>query len=154
MYINNMKRPRSIFCFDVRNLLFQAFVPLADVTKSTKLNDIYSSNDLGTYINRLFFFAITIGAIIAVVRLMWAGYVYMAGARDNWSSISHAKDIMFNVTVGLLLLLGMYLILFQINPDMLKFDFLTRLRSSAAPLQQSQAPGGGTANPNNANGGN
>src|SRR3990167_8836763 len=48
------------------------FVPLADFSGPSKLNDIYKSKDLGTFIGRLFFASISLGAILAVLRLSWA----------------------------------------------------------------------------------
>ncbi len=114
--------------------MFQAgtFVPLADIgNQSNKLGQLYDSPDLGTYVNRLFLFALSIGAILAVVRLMWAGYLYM-GSGDMWSSKGKAREVFGDVVIGLLLLLAIYLILYQINPDILKLNILDSLKSAPA----------------------
>src|SRR4051812_19980994 len=63
-------------------VMFQAvvqFQPIAniDAQSGSKLSGIYQGGDLSAYINKMFVFAISIGAIIAVVRLMIAGYQYM-----------------------------------------------------------------------------
>jgi hypothetical protein len=97
------------------------FVPLACTELGSKLSDIYSSNDLGAYVNKLFQFALSIGAIAAVIRIGWAGYLYMWNG-DSQSKLTSAKTIMSNVALGLLLLLSIYLILYQINPNILKLD--------------------------------
>ncbi|MDO8552489.1 MAG: hypothetical protein Q7S01_03070 [bacterium] len=106
----------------ISNVLYAvAFAPLADVASSQKLRALYSSDaDLVTYLNTLFKVAISVGAIIAVLRLMYAGYLYMAS--DMWTSKESARSIFRDVFVGLLLLLSVYIILKQINPNLLNLD--------------------------------
>lgn len=120
-------------------VLFQAFAPLADIgSQSSKLGNLYSSNDLSAFVNGLFKFAIAVGAIGAVLRLGYAGYLYM-GQADMWSHKGQAKEIIGDVVLGLLLLLSVWLILFQINPQILSLDALKRL--PAVPAQpRSRAP--------------
>lgn len=72
--------------------------------------------------NAIFFFAIAIGAILAVLRLGYAGIIYMT--TDLWHSKQGAKEIISQAVLGILLLLAVYLILFQINPDILNLDIL------------------------------
>jgi hypothetical protein len=43
---------------------------------------------------------------------------------DIWSTKQHAKDVFRDAVVGLLLLLAIYLILYQINPDILSLSVL------------------------------
>ncbi len=99
------------------------FVPL---TKDADFQKIFGltgasmgggANDLGTFINSAFKIALSLGAILAVLRIAWAGYQYMSS--DAWGEKSHAKEILGDVVIGLLLLLGTWLILYQINPDIL-----------------------------------
>jgi hypothetical protein len=102
------------------------FCPLANVDNS-KLGDIYSSSGtLSSFLNNIFRFALSIGAILAVLRLGWAGYLYMTS--DSWGSKGHAKEVIGDVVLGLLLLLGTWLILYQINPDILKLNVLESLK--------------------------
>ena len=72
--------------------------------------------------NAIFFFAIAIGAILAVLRLGYAGIIYMT--TDLWHSKQGAKEIISHAVLGILLLLAVYLILFQINPEILNLDIL------------------------------
>ena len=113
----------------------QGFVPLAETPSGSKLSQIYSSGDFAGFVNGLFKFAIAIGAILAVLRLAYAGYLYM-GQSDMWSHKGQAKEIIKDVTIGLLLLLGIYLILYQINKDILSLNALRNIK----PVQQT-APG-------------
>lgn len=110
-------------------MLFQAsgFVPLADVgSQSSKLSGLYSSGDLSTYINNVFQFAIALGAIAAVFRLVYAGYLYMGS--DMWSKKGEAKTIIGDVVLGLLLLITIWLILYQINPDIVSLNALKSIK--------------------------
>ena len=115
------------------SLFATAFVPLADVSQSQKLSNLYGSQDFSSFINGLFKFAIAIGAIVAVLRLAYAGYLYM-GQSEMWSHKGEAKTIIADVTLGLLLLLSIYLILFQINPDILTLKALRNI----TPVQQAK----------------
>ena len=99
------------------NILYAAFVPLADYTGSKKLSTLFADQSLVTYLNTLFKMAITVGAIIAVLRLLYAGYIYMVS--DVFVSKEKAKEIFRDVFLGLFLLLSIYIILSQINPNLL-----------------------------------
>jgi hypothetical protein len=104
--------------------LFAAFVPLADSTNVPIINDLYgASGGLAGFIKTLFTVAISIGAIAAVLRLAYAGYLYMVS--DMWTSKEHAREVIRNTFLGLLLLLSIWLILNQINPDILSLKIIT-----------------------------
>jgi hypothetical protein len=118
----------------------QTFVPLADTaTQGSRLADLYSSNNLADYINKIFTAAIALGAVAAVLRLAYAGYLYMGS--DMWSKKGEAKTVIGDVTLGLLLLLSIWLILYQINPNILKLNALQNIK----PVNQSQTQGGASA---------
>ncbi len=103
--------------------LFAAFAPLADVTQSGKLSALYNSDaNLATYINSMFKIAISVGAIIAVIRLGVAGFKYMGG--DMWHTKEKAKEDIREVFFGLLLLLSIWIILKQINPNLLNLNIV------------------------------
>ncbi len=102
------------------------FCPLANV-EGSKLQTLFqSANGLGGLVSTIFTLSISAGAIFAVLRLSWAGYLYMTS--DSWGSKGHAKEVIGDVVLGLLLLLGIWLILYQINPDILRVDFLNGLK--------------------------
>lgn len=132
----------------------QGFVPLAETPSGSKLGQLHKSGDFSNFINGLFKFAIAIGAIVAVLRLAYAGYLYM-GQSDMWSHKGEAKDIIKDVTIGLLLLLAIYLILYQINRDILSLKALRNItpvkqtapssRSFLAPNQDRSLDGCGVS---------
>ena len=101
------------------------FVPLADAQQSPMLSNVYNSGNLAQYVNTLFTTALSIGAILAVLRIAYAGYQYMT--TDAWGSKQRAKEILGDVTLGLLLLLSIFLILKQINPHLLDLNVLTKV---------------------------
>lgn len=131
LYITALSLPVVVFADN-------GFVPLAPAP-SGPLGQLYSTQgDLSTFINALFRFAIAVGAIGAVLRLAYAGYLYM-GQADMWSHKGEAKKIIGDVTLGIILLLGIWLILNQINPDILKLNALRKI----APATQGPSSGGG-----------
>lgn len=109
------------------------FVPLSDANQSPMLSSLYSSGDLAGYVNKLFAISISLGAIIAVLRIAYAGYTYMMS--DMWTSKSKAKEILGEVVLGLILLLGVYLILYQINPCILDLNILNRVKTVSGEVQ-------------------
>jgi hypothetical protein len=103
-------------------VLFQTFVPLSNL-QGSKVGTLFSGGQtLGGFVNTLFQFSITVGAILAVSRIAWGGYLYMGS--EIITNQSKAKDAIRDAVIGLLLLLAIYLILYQINPDILKLDVL------------------------------
>ena len=97
------------------------FVPLACFNQSDKLRDLYTQDKLENYLSKVFMGSLALGAILAVLRLSWAGFVYMSS--DLWSSKGHAKEIIQETMLGLFLLLAIWLILNLINPKILKLKF-------------------------------
>ena len=84
--------------------------------------------NLAQFFNTLFKTAIVVGAMLAVLRLGYAGFLYMT--TDLPGIKSHSKDIIGPTVTGLLLLLAVWLILNQINPDILNLDILRNVKST------------------------
>lgn len=105
------------------------FVQLADTSQSPLLNQAYQTNGLANFINALFKIAISVGAILAVLQLTYAGFLYMSS--EAFGEKSHAKEVIGNAVLGLVLLLSVYLILYQINPDLVSLKFLETISSNS-----------------------
>jgi hypothetical protein len=116
------------------------FVPLECFKGSRKLEDAYNTTELGPFLQKIFVGMISLGAILAVLRLAWGGFVYMSS--DLWSSKGHAKEVITDAFLGLFLLLAVWLILYQINPQILEL----RVESRAPASTQSQIPSQQTDN--------
>ncbi|HWO07724.1 MAG TPA: hypothetical protein VNM40_04065 [Candidatus Paceibacterota bacterium] len=107
---------------------------LPGLSDSPFLSRIFNPDtDLATFFNVAFKSAIVIGAMLAVLRLGYAGFIYMT--TDVWSSKQSATTIIQETVLGLLLLLGVWLILNQINPDLLNLDILRNVE----PVQTDAA---------------
>lgn len=104
--------------------------PPADlgIQDSPLLTRLFTNTDLPTFFNTAFKSAIIIGAMLAVLRLGYAGFIYMT--TDVWSSKQSATTIIQEAVLGLLLLLGVWLILNQINPNLLNLDILQSVRGT------------------------
>src|SRR3989344_1792848 len=113
--------PATTFAVDCTTDKTTGFVPLA-CYQGSALDTLYSENSLSGFFNKLFTFSLSIGAILAVVMIVWGGYLYMF--KDSFASKLNAKEKITNAVIGLLLLLGIYLILYQINPDILKLEIV------------------------------
>src|SRR3989344_6331452 len=50
------------------------FVPLEKFEGSAKLSNAYASEGLSDFLNKLFLGAVSLGAILAVLGLAWAGF--------------------------------------------------------------------------------
>ena len=100
-----------------------------EVTGAQQDGDFYMSNlfnpdntSLEVFFNYLFMAAIAAGAALAVIRLGYAGIMYMM--TDLISSKQNARQMISEVVLGLLLLLAVWIILNQINPDLLNLNIL------------------------------
>lgn len=131
--------------------LFQSSViaNTTQVTQAMGIKEGYISNlfnpemtSLAAFFNSAFKTAIVIGAMLAVLRLGYAGFIYITsdlpGAKGN------AKEIIGHAVTGLLLLLAIWLILNQINPQILNLEILQGARSSGIQVVEpaNLGPGG------------
>ena len=98
------------------------------VTVGGGLAQVQNATNLPDLLNGLFTLSLEIGGALAVLRIAYAGYLYMG--TDMWSKKSDAKHILSDAVVGLLLLLAVWLILNQINPDILNLNILRSVTSS------------------------
>jgi hypothetical protein len=105
----------------------------------------------GAYVNFLYAAAIGIGAFLAVIKIIIAGVKYMT--TDVINSKSNAKGEITGALLGLLLILGAYMILNIINPKLVSptvnFQQIPTPPTLAAP-PAGVASTNGTTNPTTA----
>ena len=144
----NMKKwLKKIFGASTVGLLFQqgTFVPLTNGLPNsstgsalpTSLTTFFSQTGPGAlagFFNTAFTMALSAGAILAVLRLAYAGWLYM-GAADMWGSKQHAKEVISNAVLGLLLLIGIWIVLYQINPCLLNLNILQSVQGGSGAGQ-------------------
>ncbi len=103
---------------------------VGNAQQSPFLSKLFDPNttSLAQFFNALFKAAIVLGAMFAVLRLGYAGFMYMT--TDLPGTKGNAREIISKAVLGLLLLLGVWLILNQINPDILNLDILRNIKSA------------------------
>ena len=105
---------------------------------SPVLQSLMTSNDLASFFNAFFKTAIVGGAMLAVQRLGYAGFMYMT--TESFGNKGKAKGIIQEAVIGLMLLLSIWIILFQINPNILNLDILQGVRSSSGAAKPVEIP--------------
>lgn len=90
-----------------------------------------SSLTLPAFLNRLFDLVLQLGAVTAVVMLAIGGFQYMTS--EAFHGKAKGLERIRNAILGLLLLLGTYLILYTVNPALLNFNLVVPSTSGAQP---------------------
>lgn len=85
-------------------------------------------NFIANYIEGLYRFMVGIAGILAAIMIIWAGITWLTAA-GNPEKIGGAKKRLASAAMGLILVLGSYVILYVINPDLV---FLKPLRIKTA----------------------
>lgn len=111
------------------------FVPIAPLPTNFE-----NTGSLEGYINGIFQLSISIGAVLAVLRIIWGGFKYMTEEAVN--AKGEARQVIQQALLGLALLLGSWLILYVINPNLVNLDALKfeKLRSDAPSGQITTSP--------------
>jgi len=81
------------------------------------------SSLLGNYISVLYQYLLYVAGVLAVIVIMVGGFQWIT-AGGNQSKIGEAKERVMSAIIGLFLALGSYLLLFTINPDLIKIHDL------------------------------
>lgn len=89
-------------------------------------------SNLGQYLKGLYTTALAIIVLSAVLMLSIGGFMYLTSA-GNTAAMGTAKTIILDSIIGLILALVAYLILFVINPDLVKGTLPSLVPGSAAP---------------------
>lgn len=93
----------------------------AKLTLSTSIGGLTVAGDLGEYVAKAYQWMLGAATTIAIVMLMVAGIRWSLGGLSS-EQIGKAKTTIKNATMGLVLLLSTYLILFTVNPQLLKMS--------------------------------
>jgi hypothetical protein len=80
-----------------------------------------SGEGIGPYVQQMYVLIISLSIVLAVVMFIWNGFKYATS--DILPVKSDAKEGLKNVILGLLLVLGAYLILFTVDPYLTRFEF-------------------------------
>ncbi|OGG63664.1 hypothetical protein A3D66_03110 [Candidatus Kaiserbacteria bacterium RIFCSPHIGHO2_02_FULL_50_9] len=80
----------------------------------------YTNDNVGGFVQSLFQISIGVAAFLAVIMIGIGGFQYMGG--ESISSKSEGRDKIVSAILGLLLLLGSFLLLNAINPSILNLS--------------------------------
>lgn len=84
---------------------------------SQPIGDVTVVSDLGNYIAVLFRYAIGLAGTAAVIMIVYGGFLYLLGSAVD--DIGKGKQVIQDALLGLLLVLGSYMILATVNPNTL-----------------------------------
>lgn len=100
---------------NIYHLLADSYYPLSPLpglnTQSTNLTD---------YLTSVFTVTISVAAMLAVIMIVFGGFQYLT--REASADKDEGRKRITQALLGLLLLLGSYLILKVIDPNILKLD--------------------------------
>lgn len=112
----------------------EKYVPLAQIPGLT--DRVGEAPSLVAYLNAIFFLTISVAALIAVVRIVVAGFKYMM--TDAWGGKEEAVSTIKAVVIGLIVLLLTVVILRTINPNLLNLNILqTAMQSPGTMVAES-----------------
>lgn len=106
---------------------------------------LVKSQGLAGCINKIYLFSLGLGALIALLMLVTAGYRYMTAA-GNAEQVQTAKDTFVSTFTGLIIIFIAFILLYLINPDLVQLNTL-RLPKIEIKTGGSAGGGGGAAPP-------
>lgn len=99
-----------------------------------------NGSDLPGYVSALYRMALIVVTLSAVLMLSVGGFMYLTSA-GNTASMGNAKGIIYDSLIGLVIALAAWLILYVINPDLVKISL--KVLPPVAPLDgQAATPQG------------
>lgn len=110
----------SVFFFFPASVLAGPF----DYVPMEKIPGFNVSGNFPDYIMAVYKFGIWSVGIAALLMIMVGGFMYITSAGNN-ASMEKAKGIIFDSVIGILLALTAYLLLYVINPELVKIKLIS-----------------------------
>jgi len=109
--------------------------PLPGITKGSKV-------DLSNYIDKIIKIGIVLAALLAVVKIVIAGLLYIS-AGGSPGNREKANGMIWDAIIGLLIVVGFWLILTTINPNLLNINDVIKTIGDVreAPIPPETPPG-------------
>jgi len=92
-----------------------------------------------TYVGAVYKFGLWTVGIVALFMISFGGYMYITSAGNN-ANMTKAKEVIFDAIAGVVLALVSYLILYEINPNLVRLDG-GELGGGASQTEQSTGVG-------------
>ncbi|MBI4414882.1 MAG: hypothetical protein HY566_01420 [Candidatus Kerfeldbacteria bacterium] len=96
---------------------------------------------LGQWIAAMYGFLAGALAIVAAVMVMWGGFKWLT-ASGNTGRVQDAKDTIYSAIISIVLILGAYILLFTINPELVKIVDLSSLIRPVGRIEQPSQESG------------
>lgn len=96
---------------------------------------VYQVPWLGEYIAEIYKYAVALSTVLAAVVIMVAGFMWTTAGGNN-SQVEQARSYISGAVLGLILMLGSYVILYTINPKLVQFDALSLTSVKHISLQE------------------
>lgn len=101
-----------------------AFAASFDYIPMEKIPGFDATGDFSTYILAIYKFGIWTIGLSALLMIMIGGFMYITSAGNN-ASMEKAKGIITDAIIGVLMALSAYLILYVINPELVKIKTIS-----------------------------
>jgi len=90
---------------------------------------------IGQYISAIYKYGIGLAAVLAAIMIMVGGFLWLtsAGSPDR---VSKAREFITSALTGLVLALFSFLILYTVNPELVKLDMIEVLTPAKVPLPE------------------
>lgn len=98
-------------------------IPGLEFTDAYRSGSTFNVNYLAEYINAVYAWLISAGALVAVVMIMIGGLQYALAHGDS-GKVGKAKERITRSLTGIVLLLSAYTVAFMVDPDTTRFDTL------------------------------
>lgn len=114
-------------------------IPCQNIPGISNINCSASYGTPGAYVLRIYQFALLLVGMAAFGQIVFGGLEYILAA-GSFTKIDNAKKRIWDALSGLLLLLGAYFVLYNINPDLVSlrdpYAPVLDIRDEAAQAQQ------------------
>lgn len=124
----------------------EGYQPLTGLPGATEPNQL----NLAGYVNALFLISISVGGMLAVLRIAFAGFQYMTSGLI--SSKEKAKEDITGALLGLGILLASFVVLYTINPNLVNLNVLQNapgVTLENVPTNPTNTGGGGNSGGSN-----
>lgn len=108
------------------------YQPMEAVPGFAKTGDFY------TYVSNIYKFGIGAIGVCAMLMIIAGGYMYITSAGNN-SSMEKAKGVITDAVVGLILAMAAWLILYVINPDLVRINRISGTTPSGGTAGEQRA---------------
>jgi hypothetical protein len=118
----------SILTEDTESVIPKPQIEIPTIKFSTpkRSSSLFEANFLGDYLEGAYKYLLSISGFIAIIMVLFGGlqYVFSAGAPNQ---MKKGSDRIKHAMIGLILLIGTYMILYTVNPRLVIFPSLSLL---------------------------